>query len=189
MIGAFFIDVGFDLVVLPAIDRDGPPPRGGIPRDDFRRHQAKQGAFPIIERAAEPVYFMFDIAQRLVRCLERAVLHLQRIIIALHFFQRLQTAAHRSDLFFQTRAGGKKRRDNLVKSGLDFAGAFRTEAQKIGQDRRENDQRDDARAVHLDCGSRIAGTGKEEGTLTAGLLSFPHSGFRNPKLSAPIAIG
>ena len=47
----------------------------------------KTRALAIIERVTQPIHFVLDIAQRLVRRLERAVLHLQRSIFALQFFE------------------------------------------------------------------------------------------------------
>ena len=86
-------------------------------------------------------------------------------------------------------AGLQKGRDQRVKSGLETAGAVGSEAQKISQDRREDAQGDNAGAIHRDCGLRIADCGKIEELLKVVSPFFPQSGFRNPKLSAPIAIG
>ena len=94
------------------------------------------------------VDLVLDVAQALVRRLERAVLHLQRSILALQLFQRLQTGAHRRNLLLQSRAAGKKRRDQLINSALEFARPVRTEGKKISEDGAENQQRDDARATH-----------------------------------------
>ena len=50
----------------------------------------KTRAFPISERAAQPIHFVLHVAQRLVRRLERSVFHPERSVISLHFLQRLQ---------------------------------------------------------------------------------------------------
>src|SRR5205807_304292 len=159
-------------------------PRRRITRQDFGWDEPENGTLAIIERAAQAIHLMLDIAQRLVRRLERSVLDFQRRVIALEFFQRLQTASHRSDLLLNPRPAGKKRREHLVKSRLKLARALRAKAEEISQDRRENDQRDNARAVHRDCGLRNAECG-----VTARLGCIPHSTIRNPNSLSPIAIG
>ena len=52
----------------------------------------------VIQRASETVHLVFHIAERLVRRLERTVLHFQRGVVLLHFLEGLQPRADRCEL-------------------------------------------------------------------------------------------
>ena len=150
----------FDVVRFSPIDRDRSPPGRGIAGHNLRGHQLEESAFPIGKRATQTIHFVLHIAQRLVRRLERSVLHLERGVVSLHFLERLQPAPNRGDRFLEPGASLEERRDQRIEPGLEFSGAVRAETQKISQDSREDSQRDNARAVHADTGDRIAETGK-----------------------------
>ena len=126
---------------------------------------------------------MLDVPQGLVRRFERSVFDLERIIVAFEVLQGLQTGANRSDLLFQPRAARKKRRDDLVEARLKLARAVRAEAKKIGKDRGDDYQRDDARAIH-----RIADFRLRISDFRNGARNLK-STICNLKWLPPIAIG
>jgi len=53
----------------------------------------------------------------------------------------------------------QKRREQLVNTRLKLSRRFRTETQKVTEQGAENQKRDDARTVHLECELRIVDCG------------------------------
>ncbi len=71
---------------------------------DFGGHELEKRSLAIPEGGAQPVHFVLDVAQRLVRGLERPILDPQVCVFALQLLERLQPRPHRGDLLFQSRA-------------------------------------------------------------------------------------
>src|SRR4029077_7327835 len=125
----------------------------------FGRNQFEDRALAIIERMAQAIDFMFDIAQRRIGRAQLAIIDPQRSIFLFQFFQRFQSGSDRRDLFLQTGTGGEERRQYLINSRLKFTSRIGTETQEVTQNGTENQQRDDTRPTRTDVGYRTPDSG------------------------------